>query len=64
LPPCLAERTSVTVGSVGDVTKNTKVLVTPQSGGGIVQRVGRNATADTFHIVLTKAATQNMTVAY
>ena len=49
---------------MGDVTKNTKVLVTPQSGGGIVQRVGRNATADTFHIVLTKAATQNMTVAY
>lgn len=59
-----AGKTSVTIVPGIDITANTKVLVTPQSGGGTVQRVGRNASADSFQIVLTKAATQTMTVAY
>jgi hypothetical protein len=54
----------VVKGGRVDIGPNTKVLVTPQSGGGTVQRVGRNFTRDTFQIVLTQPATQKMTVAY
>ena len=38
--------------------------LSPMSGGGTVLRVARNATADSFQIVLKAAATQHMTVAY
>ena len=59
-----AGKSSVVVSPGVDITSASKVLVTPQSGGGTVLRVARNATADSFQIVLKAAATQPMTVAY
>lgn len=57
-------KSSVVVSPGADITSATKVLVTPQSAGGTVQRVGRNLTADSFQIFLKGAATQQVTVAY
>jgi len=57
-------KSSVVISPGVDITSATKVLVTAQSGGGTVQRVARNVTADSFQIVLKAAATQQMTVAY
>ena len=59
-----AGKSSVVVSPGVDITSASKVLVTPQSGGGTVLRVARNATADSFQIVLKAAATQQMTVAF
>jgi hypothetical protein len=60
-----AGSSSVVVKPVGvDVTSDTKILVTPQSRGGTVQRVSRNAAMDAFQIFLTQPATQTVIVAY
>ena len=56
--------TSATVSPGTDVTSRTMVLATAQTTGGQVQRVTRNAVADTVTIVLTAKATQRVTVAY
>ena len=57
-------KSSVVVSPGVDITSATKVLVTAQSAGGTVQRVARNAPANSFQVFLTRAATQQMTVAY
>jgi hypothetical protein len=59
-----AGQSSVVVDPGFDLTVATKVLATPQSGGGTVQRVGRNFTGDTFTIYLTQPATARVIVAY
>jgi hypothetical protein len=47
-----------------DVTAQTKVLVTPQTAGGTVQRVSRSLADDTFRIYLNQPATSKVVVAY
>ena len=58
---------SVTVAPGLDITAATKVLATLQTSPGpttTIQRVSRNATADTFTIWLTANASANTTVAW
>ncbi len=56
--------TSVTVNPGVDIDQSSKVLVTPQSGGGTFARVGRNFNADTITLHLTGKATAPVTLAY
>jgi hypothetical protein len=58
---------SVTVTPGLDITGSSKVLAMPQTNPGgstTIQRISRNATANTFTIWLTATATANTTVAW
>jgi hypothetical protein len=57
-------KTSVTVNPGVDIDQASKVLVTPQSGGGTFARVGRNFAADTITLNLTGKATAPVALAY
>ena len=57
-------KTSVSFKPSVGVDTSTKVLVTPQSGGGTFQRVGRNFSAGTITLYLTGKATAAVTLAY